>query len=355
MTQYVFSAGALYGRPAGNSPTPVQFGSLQGVTIEFAFEQRPSYGRKQFPIHIGRGRGRVSGKADFAQINAAVFGNLFFNTTATTGSTVVVTGEAHTITANAPGFTANMAVFVADLGVVRADNGGIFERVLSAPGAQQYTCNESTGAYAFDANSLTSDVAVEVAYTYTDAGNGKTVAIVNQDQGNAPSFMLVLTSTFNGKQLTMVLDSCQASKLAMPLRMQDFTIQNMDFQGLGTGSISLEDGIELASIDVPYVFSFSGANFPVTHNETIAPPAATATWADLKAYIVEGGWDDRGSVGGNYATITPAYTPGEITVYPGPAALIQTGAGNITVTTINEQAPNCGATGVIRWTGRPPT
>jgi len=119
--QYSFGSGILYGRSLTNTPaTPVRFGALQGVSLEFAFTTKELYGQYQFPIALGRGTGKITGKADFAQFNAQTFNDLFFGlSNPATGSTRTSVAEAQTITANAVTVTQS-ANFVADMGVVLA-------------------------------------------------------------------------------------------------------------------------------------------------------------------------------------------------------------------------------------------
>lgn len=243
--QYSFGSGVLYGRSlVSNVPTPVRFGALQGVSIDFAFTTKELYGQYQFPIALGRGTGKITGKADFAQFNAQAFNDLFFGlTNPATGSVRTAVAEAATVTANAITAT-NGANFVADLGVVRASDQAVFTRVANAPVGLQYTANETNGAYAF--NSSQNNVPVLISYTYTDAANGKKIAITNQLLGNSPQFMAVFTETFNGKSMTISLNSCMSSKLSLVTKLEDFTIPAFDFMAFADsanaiGSISMEE------------------------------------------------------------------------------------------------------------------
>lgn len=233
--QYSFGSGILYGRSTGsNTPTPVRFGALQGVSLDFAFTTKELYGQYQFPIALGRGNGKITGKADFAQFNAQAFNDLFFGlTNPTTGSVRMAVSEAQTISANIVTAT-NAANFVADYGVVRASDASIFTRVTASPTGLQYSCNESTGVYTF--NSSQNAVAVQVSYTYNDGANGKKIAITNQLLGNSPQFIAAFTETFNGKTMTIVLNACMSSKLALTTKLEDFTIPQFDWQAYADSS-----------------------------------------------------------------------------------------------------------------------
>lgn len=228
--QYSFGSGVLYGRkiPASGVATPVRFGALQGVTIDISFTTKELFGQKQFPLAIGRGTGKITGKAQFGQFNAQAFNDLFFGEASdpATGQTLTKNAEAQTITANIVTVT-NNATYQRDLGVVLASDGSVFTRVSAGPVGQQYTCNESTGVYTF--NNTQNGLAVKVSYQYLDAANGKTITITNQDLGSAPTFMAVLTETFNGKAVNLKLNSCLSSKLTMATKLEDFTIPDFDF------------------------------------------------------------------------------------------------------------------------------
>ncbi|HEY6020566.1 MAG TPA: hypothetical protein VIY48_11955 [Candidatus Paceibacterota bacterium] len=236
MSQFHFGAGVLYGRSLTNTPaTPVRFGALQDVSIDFAFTTKELHGSYQFPLALGRGVGKVTGKANFAQFNAQAFNDLFFGlSNPATGETKTVVGEAATITANIVTAAHNTGVYVQDLGVVKASDGTVYTRVANSPVGQQYSCNETTGVYTF--NNTQNAVAVLVSYQYTDAANGKIITITNQLLGNAPQFIGVFTSTFNGKQITLTLNACMSNKLTLATKLEDFTIPSFDFSAFADAS-----------------------------------------------------------------------------------------------------------------------
>ena len=245
MAQYSFGSGVLYGRSLTNTPaTPVRFGALQGVSIDFSFTTKELHGGSQFPLALGRGKGKITGKADFAQFNAQAFNDLFFgNSNPASASTRTQVGEAGTVTANLVTVT-YAANFVADYGVVRASDSAVYTRVTSGPVGLQYACNETTGNYTF--NSTQNAVAVLVSYTYADGSNGKKITITNQLLGNSPTFSAVFTETFNSKALTFVLNTCMSSKLTFATKLEDFTSPNFDFMafadaGGNIGTISMDE------------------------------------------------------------------------------------------------------------------
>lgn len=239
MAQYSFGSGVLYGKSLTNSPaTPVKFGALQDVSIDFAFTMKELHGSYQFPLAVGRGTGKITGKANWAQFNAQVFNDLFFGlSNPSTGSVRTSVDEAQTVTANTVTAT-NTGTFVADLGVRLASDGTIYTRVTATPTGYQYTCNETTGVYTF--NSSQNAAAVLISYTYTDASNGKKITLTNQLLGNSPQFMAVFTNSFTRgsttKKMTLVLNACSSNKLTLATKLEDFTIPNFEFSAYADDS-----------------------------------------------------------------------------------------------------------------------
>lgn len=243
--QYEFGTGVLYGKSLNSGvQTPIRFGALQGVTIDFAFTQKELYGQNQFPLALARGTGKITGKANFAQFNALVFNALFFGQNSiATGSTRVVTAEAQTVTANIATAT-NGANFTADLGVTRASDGIVYTAVANSPVGLQYACNATTGVYTF--NSSQNNVPVLLNYSWNDSVNGKKLTITNQMLGNAPQFTASFTTTYQSESMTLVLNACMSSKLALVTKLEDFTIPEFDFAAFADasgniGSMSLEE------------------------------------------------------------------------------------------------------------------
>src|SRR5882672_3704584 len=87
-----FGAGFLFGTPLTNAqgtaiatPSPVQFGILQEVTVDEDFEMKKLYGAGQFPVAVGRGKGSVSIKAKAANFSAELYNTFFYGQTLVPG------------------------------------------------------------------------------------------------------------------------------------------------------------------------------------------------------------------------------------------------------------------------------
>src|SRR5882757_9283783 len=155
--QLAFGAGALWGNRTdvtGGGIGPDQFGILQDVQIDFDWTTKELWGQFQFPVDIARGQGKVTGKAQFARIFGAIYGDLFFGQTPATGKLTVSQNEAGSVPASTT-YTvtvANAATYVDDLGLYYAATGGRFKRVSSPAAAGEYSVNTSTGVYTFSAS-----------------------------------------------------------------------------------------------------------------------------------------------------------------------------------------------------------
>ena len=155
--QLAFGARALWGNRTdvtGSGIGPDQFGILQDVQIDWDWQTKELWGQFQFPVDIARGQGKITGKAKFARIFGAIYGDLFFGQTPATGQLTVSENEAASVPATTP-FTvtvANAASYVDDLGVFYATGasaGNRFTRVTTPSSAGQYSVNLTTGIYTF--------------------------------------------------------------------------------------------------------------------------------------------------------------------------------------------------------------
>ena len=79
---YQFGVGSLFAKFADGSS--VEFGTLQDCNVDFSFDKKELYGRRQFPVKIARAKGKVDCKATYADIKADAL-NLVLNGTISNG------------------------------------------------------------------------------------------------------------------------------------------------------------------------------------------------------------------------------------------------------------------------------
>lgn len=233
-----FGAGTLIGvqtqdatGAAVANATPVQFGTLQDISGDVSFEEKLLYGAYQFPVAVGRGKGKLAFKAKAASLYGSIFGDLFFGT----GSTAGIKADVINFPASIPSATPwqvtvappNAGTFVSDLGVLNAATLLPMKKVATAPATGQYSVSIA-GVYTFATADANANVLISYEYSATST-SAKIVAISNQLMGVAPTFRASLNFSYAGKNFTFNLNSCTSSKLSLPLKNDDFTIPEFDF------------------------------------------------------------------------------------------------------------------------------
>ncbi len=225
---FVFGSGVLIGTPQGGAP--INFGLAQEVTLSVSATTKSLYGQYDFPVAIGSGTRKMSGKAKMARISGQALGSLFFGVTPSAGVTQTQFGEAASVPASSPyTYTTSFHTnFVADQGVVYAASALPLRLVASAPATGQYS--QSGGVYTFAAGDA--GAAVLISYTYTNASSGESVAVTSQLIGPTITFSanLFASDPTTGKQFSVLLYNCVAEKLALGTKLEDFTLPELDFQ-----------------------------------------------------------------------------------------------------------------------------
>lgn len=237
---YLFGAGTVFARPLADAngvtianPTPVEFGVLQDVSVDFGFDSKELYGQNQFPVDIARSKGKISCKAKAARINGAFLNSIFFGGSVTTGSleavstsvsgSLVPLATPFTITVTPP----NSGTFMTDLGLTDG-RGRPLTRVASAPATGQYAV-DNAGVYTFAA--ADAGAVVFPAFRYSAAiPSAKKSIVYNQKMGAAPSFAIDLQMEYQGNLLTLNFGKCISNKLSFATKQDDYTIPDFEFQ-----------------------------------------------------------------------------------------------------------------------------
>lgn len=230
MSQYMFGTGQLFATPVGGG-NPLRVGALQDVSVEFSGDIKQLYGQYQFPLDVARGKTKIEGKVGTANIDVAAFNQLFFGgSVSNNAEKKQVVNEAGTIPTTPFQITvANAADFFMDLGVNDVLTGAPLKQVSSGPTTGQYSVNSSTGVYTFAAADTGKAVLINYIFDATTSGSGSLV-IGNNLMGSTPKFQLVMSQIYNGKQFLLMLYSCTADKLSLPLKQDDYTISEISYQ-----------------------------------------------------------------------------------------------------------------------------
>lgn len=234
---------ALTPTPLSDAVNAVQVGVLKDVTLEFAFEQKELYGAYQFPLDVTRARGKVTGKAKFAQIGSNTIAALF-NQTASTGMKVGFAATSATTPSGGPppAITVappNSGVWYEDLGVIDTVTGLPLTRVASAGSPANATQYEvAAGLYQFFTGFANP---VLINYSYTLSSTGKTVALQNQLMGAAPTFKLDLFQNFKSKDWGVRLPAVIIPKLDFALKQDDYSEVGLEFQAFADSTLKVAD------------------------------------------------------------------------------------------------------------------
>jgi hypothetical protein len=226
----------------------VQFGIVQGVTIEDSFDIKKLYGANKYPVDIGGGKGDLNIKCEQAVFNAQLFNAVYYGQTLTAGyqalysdtiGASVPTGAGATsiiITPTAP-YGGTSGQFV-DLGVQDAA-GNPYIRVASSPTGGQYALTGvATGAtYLFGNQSAGNTVFISYGYSNTtNPTTGQTLNILNVPMGQQPVFSCQFfnkrfsSASGNTASFWRQFPACVATKLTMGFKNDDFVIPNFEIQ-----------------------------------------------------------------------------------------------------------------------------
>ena len=227
--QYAFDAGHMFVTPAGGSP--VRIGSLQSITIDIQRSLTVERTAFQVPVAIAHKETRLKGVAKMAQINGALFGEIFFGQATIAGATKYKDGCAFTIPAS-PAYTVTVippsgGVFFLDLGVRPASDAPQFVRVNGVPTAGQYSVTGNV--YTFASANAGAPVLISYAYTVT---SGKTCNVQNPFWSQAPTFEIVCFQEYAGKQTAFRFPFCVSEHLSIATVLENWSLPEFTFEVL---------------------------------------------------------------------------------------------------------------------------
>lgn len=227
--QKVFGAGRFYGIPTVTSPTPSPFGVVQDVSVEFKRDIKRLHGLNQFPVDVASGMMTVTGKVNYATLNARLVNNLLLGGSLSTGQIPWVANESATISGSTVGAgtatAANGAGFQTDLGVYAVVTGLPFIRVTTGAitSSGQYSVS-TAGVYTF--SSLDGNLAVALSYLYSTSG-GQTVSMTNQPMGKVGNFKAVVDLLWTNiagtaEKSSIQLNNCMADGHSLATKLDDY-------------------------------------------------------------------------------------------------------------------------------------
>jgi hypothetical protein len=225
----MFGTGRMLARQNLSSgvASPLEFGALQDVSVEFKTDIKKLYGRFSYAIATADGKAEIMVKAKSGSIKADLFNRVYFGATSTATQKKYADGEAGLIPSSST-YTvtvANASTFVEDWGVTNAVTGLQMTQVASGPAAGQYSV--AAGVYTFAA--ANAGVAVVITYSYSTTAGFK-IPITQTSMGAArPVFSLLLANSFDGRQSTFKLNVCRAGKFNLPFK-DDFAVTELEIE-----------------------------------------------------------------------------------------------------------------------------
>jgi hypothetical protein len=253
--QFVFGPGNLIATPLtdafGNAianPSPRKLGAFQEGTFDTSADVKMLYGSNQFPLAVGRGKGKVSMKVKSAQVSVdqwnAIYAGQPLNQTAAVASAYIDTlgtiipgtpFQITPVTTYAAYLTGTTPVFAYDLGV-EDGSGNTYTHVASGPTTGQYSL--AAGVYTFATADAGKTVFISFAYTATNAASAKNayVLVNNVLMGQAPTLQLDFVAPYSGNTLFVTMYNAIATKLSIATKLDDFAIPDLEFDGFSNSS-----------------------------------------------------------------------------------------------------------------------
>ena len=130
--QFQFGAGEFFGVPltdysgaAISNPTPVRLGAIQSMSLDVNADLKELHGQYQYALDAARGKGKIGGKVEFAQINGRACNSLFFGQTLTSGTQNAIYADT---TGTAPALTSGSILVGYESATGAAQPAGLVER-----------------------------------------------------------------------------------------------------------------------------------------------------------------------------------------------------------------------------------
>jgi hypothetical protein len=230
-----------------------------GIAESFDFSMKQTIktlmGQFKVAVDAAGAELKITGKIKFARLNVGMMNNLLFGQTLTAGAgkqiSVVVNGLPEQAVIASTVTVVQAAHFLEDLGVFYASGtsaGKQLVRVASAPAVGQYSVNESTGIYTFNATDVGTSASFFYEYSVTTLNS---VAIANTLMGSLPSFEVHYQHYYvnmNGvvNSAHIKLNACRGEGFDMPFKNTDFQMIDWSFVAFAdtAGNIGSIEGTE---------------------------------------------------------------------------------------------------------------
>jgi len=240
-----FGAGRVFATANLTNPTPARAMVPQSQSIDFKRKTESLFGENQLAVAVGAGEMDVTGKVEYAKINARMFADNLFGVASTTGSYAEADGELGTVAASTPFIVtvANVATFLFDLGVINVLTGAILSCVATGSEVAGKSYSVANGVYKFAAADDGANVKISYAYSVPTAG--ETVSLTNQPQGLTGNFQATHVLPWGTEQDMFVFGNCLSGGGGLSMKKSGFASNTLDYTAacnsngvLGTASFA---------------------------------------------------------------------------------------------------------------------
>jgi len=245
---YLFGAGRLIASPISSTGTlqsPVVFGTLQDVMIDFKVDIKELWGNRRWPEYAVDGKGSIDITAKAAKIFAAQFALAFGATTSQGGGYAQAADEAHVVPAtpyqfnlsNTPATTLGLPLVTAVVSGVQVE----YTVLTSGSAVAGQSCVLAGSQLTFAAGDTGITVLCTYFYSHTNA-NDFTISITNPLIASATYFQLAVMQQTNNagnntpSQLTIILNRCLSPGLKLDFKVDDFVIPDFNAKAFADGS-----------------------------------------------------------------------------------------------------------------------
>lgn len=241
--QFVFGPGTAYATlisytdgTTPSLPQPRKVDVMQEVSLDFSMTAKPLFGQLIFPVAVGLGEGKVTGKIKSARFNSGLVSDIAFGQPGALsgGQTLIQDGEPHTVPSSPFTITVtppNSGTFLSDLGVYYGDSGVQLTRAASASAAGIYSLSSAT--YTFNTADSAAPILISYRYTVT---TGETMQINNLVQGAVSISSFDYQGQYAGRYIGVHLPYIVTGKFSLPTKEQDWIIGEMDFDAFANAS-----------------------------------------------------------------------------------------------------------------------
>ena len=223
-----FHTAEVYVKPTGANPNTIRVGVIQEISIEIKRDLKELFGEGKYAVDVASGNESISGKYKSGEFDPNWLAENFLAATKSTGTLELVRGEVGTV-ATATVTVSGAADFSEDYGVIDRLTEKPLKRVASAPAVGQYTVNEGTGVYTF--NATDNGKAVQISYL-KETTTGETYTVNNSLAGDSVYCSLFLYKTSRtGKKFGLRLANATFESASFGFKLNEHTMPEGSFKG----------------------------------------------------------------------------------------------------------------------------